>query len=269
MVAVTKIAQCVGRLIFDPKFTDVAANTLKASKKVHGYSKFHTQVKDAFVAAHKQTEKTPFWKNLWKSIKTLPEDISESFANAKGAKNKALSVLGQLGKRATAIFGLFTVALELPNLFASFKDEGLVGGLFETIKTTGRVASSFAGFAIGQALIPIPIVGGLVGANVFSFIYDKIAGKSYLEKKEELESANKAAEKQYQDTLKQMQMLQQNTPLGNTNQLTENYTVPKPTMTPQQLMQLRQALYSGGMTNPMEQDFMSMTSGMNRLNMMG
>lgn len=266
---VTRVAKSFGRLIFDPKFTETVTNTLKNSKKINGYSKFGTQVKDAFIAAENKTKNTPFWKNLWKSIKTLPEDISKSCANAKGFSNKTKGIFGQLGKRATAIFGAITVAFELPNLFSSFKDEGLVGGLLETIKSTGRVASQFAGFAIGQAIIPIPIIGGLVGAFASEFLYSTLAGKSHLEKKRELEDINKAAEQQYQDTLKQMQKSQKNTPYGNTNQLAGNITIPKATMTPQQVMQLGQALYGGGMTNPMDQDFMSMTSGMNRLNLMG
>ena len=38
--------------------------------------------------------------------------------------------------------------------------------------------------------------------------------------------------------------------------------------TPQQLMAMQNALYGGGMTNLMDQDFMAMTSGINKLNMM-
>ena len=37
-------------------------------------------------------------------------------------------------------------------------------------------------------------------------------------------------------------------------------------MTPQQLMALKQILYSNSMANPMDQDFMAMATGMNNLN---
>ena len=71
----------------------------------------------------------------------------------------------------------------------------------------------------------------------------------------------------------QQQQMQQNNPYMNTyddqNQLaTNNYMNMRPTMTPQQIMAMRGMLYGGGMTNPMDQDFMAMTSGINRLNYM-
>ena len=47
-----------------------------------------------------------------------------------------------------------------------------------------------------------------------------------------------------------------------------NINYAQPTMTPQQLMSLNQMLYSGGFGNPMDQDFMAMTSGINKLNYM-
>ena len=69
----TRIAKGVGRLVFDPKFTEEATNALKLSKKAQGFSGFHKQVKNAFLEAETKTAGTPFYKNLWKSIKDFPK----------------------------------------------------------------------------------------------------------------------------------------------------------------------------------------------------
>ena len=46
------------------------------------------------------------------------------------------------------------------------------------------------------------------------------------------------------------------------------FSVPQPTMTPQQLMAMQQQLYGGSLTSPMDQDFMAMTCGLNKVNYM-
>lgn len=277
MVAnIARIAKGVGRLVFDPKFTEVATNTLKVSKKANGFTGFHKQVKNAFLEAEKQTKGTKFWSNLWKSIQDFPKNIGNTWKNTSGAWNKTKGIAGEFGKILPAIFGAITVGFELRNIIPAFQDKGLVGGLLETAKSTGKVACSFAGFAIGQALIPIPFVGGLIGAIATDMVTSAIVGHGYADQKAEIEAQKKAEEQQYQDTLKQMQQYQQQTgnPFANTNQTAyagnQGFVMPKMTMTPQQLMQMGQMLYSNGMTtNPMDQDFMAMTSGMNRLNYIG
>ena len=277
MVAnIARIAKGVGRLVFDPQFTEVATNTLKLSKKANGFTGFHKQVKNAFLEAEKQTKGTPFYRNLWKSIKDFPSNIGNTWKNTSGAWNKTKGIAGEFGKILPAIFGAVTVGFELRNIIPAFQDKGLVGGLLETAKSVGKVACSFAGFAIGQALIPIPFVGGLIGAIATDMVTSAIVGHGYADQKAEIEAQKKAEEQQYQDTLKQMQQYQQQTgnPFANTNQTAyagnQGFVMPKMTMTPQQTMQLGQMLYSNGMTtNPMDQDFMAMTSGMNRLNYMG
>lgn len=270
----SRIAKGVGRLVFDPKFTEVATDTLKLSKKSQGFTGFHKQVKNAFLEAEKQTKDTPFYRNLWKSIKDLPSNIGNTWKNTTGAWNKTKGIAGEFGKILPAVFGAITVGFELRNIIPAFQDNGIVGGLTETAKSFVRVGTSFAGFAIGQALIPIPFVGGLIGAIATDMVTGAILGHGYGDQKAEIEEQKKAEEQQYQDTLKQMQEYQQGNPFANTNKLAyagnQGFVMPKMTMTPQQTMQLDQMLYSNGMTtNPMEQDFMAMTSGMNRLNYMG
>lgn len=282
MVAnVARIAKGIGRLVLDPQFTEVATKTLKASKSTQGFTGFGKQVKNAFVEAEKQTKGTPFYKNLWKAIKDFPKNIGNTWKNTTGAWNKTKGIAGEFGKILPAIFGALTVGFELRNIIPAFQDKGIVGGLLETVKSIGKVACSFAGFAIGAALItwPFPFVGGLIGAIATDMVTSAIVGHGYADQKAEIENQKKAEEQQYNDTLKEMQKYQQGNPFASTNQLAysgqnnyanQGFVMPKMTMTPQQTMQLGQMLYSNGMTtSPMDQDFMAMTSGMNRLNYIG
>ena len=126
------------------------------------------------------------------------------------------------------------------------------------------------GAAIGQALIPIPVVGGLVGYLAGDTLMSLITGKSHSEKKAEAEEQQQALINNQQQALEgmQQQIAQQNAmqyPIGTTNP----FATAQPTVTPQQLMALRQQLYNGGAVSPMDQDFMAMASGLNRINYMG
>ena len=127
----------------------------------------------------------------------------------------------------------------------------MVGGVIETAKSAVNVLSGFAGFVIGQALCPIPIVGGLLGAVGASIISSTITGSRYKDQKEE---ALLAQQQFGQSTEQQVQ---------NPNPFTPPV---RSTVTPQQLMAMQQMLYGGGLTNPMDQDFMRMTSGIDRMN---
>ena len=268
MVSISRILKAGGRLLFDPKFQDTVTDTIKASKKVSGYKNIHKQIGDAFVKADRATVNTPFWSNMKKSLTSLFPDIKNSWKAAKGIGGKSKAVFGQFAKRMPLLGVLLTVALELPNIFSAFKDKGVVGGLVETGKSTIRLAGATAGFAIGQALIPIPVVGGLIGAFAGDWLMSKIVGKSHSEKKAEAEAA---MQEQNQSLQLENPYLSQNQSqvIPNTSVGVKNSNFIQPTMTPQQLMGLNQMLYSsGGFGNPMDQDFMAMTSGINRLNYM-
>ena len=243
MVGISRILKAGGRLLFDPKFQDTVTDSIKASKKVSGYKNMHVQIKDAFIKANNATKNTTFWGSMKESL------------------SKSKAVFKQLGKRMPLLGVLLTIGFEVPNIVSAFKDKGLVGGLVETGKSTARLAGATAGFAIGQALIPIPIVGGLIGAIAGDWLVSKVVGKSHSEKKAEAEAAAQQQNEYVQNNYDPSFYGQQQTGSGVT---TSNYT--QPTMTPQQLMAMQQMLYNGGFGNPMDQDFMAMTSGINRLN---
>ena len=230
-----------------------------------------------------------FLKSTWKALKTTPKKVQQGWMAGGRIADKAGKTglskfwsqfkgsLNGLGKRMPLIGTILAVGFEIPNLYSAFKDEGLLGGLFETGKAGLRLGAGMTGAAIGQALIPIPIVGGLVGYMAGDWLMSLVTGKSHSEKKAEAEEQNQAMLEQQQQMMQGMQGYPQMVQAGQmgypqsafgtmTNPLS---SVPQMTMTPQQLMAMRQQLYGGGLTSPMDQDFMAMASGMNRLNYLG
>lgn len=268
MTSITGILKAGGRLVFDPAFQETATKTLEQSRKAQGFSHFNKQICDAFVKANDATKNTPFWKNLGESAKTLPSDISNVCKGSGSFWSKTKGVGGQLWKRMPFIGAVLTLAFELPNLCSAFKDKGLLGGLVETTKTSARLVGQMGGFAIGQALIPIPFVGGIIGSFVGDWLVSCITGKTHSEKKAEAKEKQQAMlQPQQQQMMPQSEQMPTN--LVAQADAAPQINIPPMTMTPQQLMLMRQQLYSGGATSPMDQDFMAMTSGMNRLNLMG
>lgn len=236
-----------------------------------------------------------FWQSTWASLKSFPDKVAQGWRVGGMLADKAGKTgvskfwsqfsgsLSGIGKRMPLIGTLIIGLTELPNIFSAFKDEGLIGGLKETGKSGLRLGAGIAGAAIGQALIPIPVVGSLVGYAVGDWLMSKFTGKSHSEKKAEAEDAIK----QQQLALQQMQQQGMNPfaqggfnvyPGMNSfaqggfniypgmNQMQPQLNIPQPTMSPQQLMALKQMLYSNSMANPMDQDFMAMATGMNNLN---
>ncbi len=264
------------------KFTQAMRGTIR-SRKANGQSYMESVwsgIKNGTHASEKHnkymTQKHGgFWKGTWASLKSFPAKVAQGWrvggqlADRAGKKGfaKFLSQfkgsMSGIGKRMPLIGTLMIAVTELPNIFSAFNDKGIVGGITETGKSGLRLGAGMAGAAIGQAIIPIPIVGGIIGYMAGDWLMSKFTGKSHSEKKAEAEEA-----------LKQQQaMLQQQygmNPFGagipNTQGTQPQINMPQATMTPQQLMALQQMLYSGAMANPMDQDFMAMTSGINRLN---
>lgn len=273
MVAIGRILNGAGRLLFDPKFTEVAESTLKASRKAQGWKNIHKQIGDSFIKAEQASikENPSLLKGMKKSFMTLPEDAKSAWKGASGAWGKTKALGKTFWKRMPLIGGALMVAFELPNIFSAFKDKGLVGGIVETAKSGSRLVGSMAGFAIGQALIPIPILGGLIGGFAGDWLVSKIVGKSHSEKKAEAEERQMAVLQQAQQA--EQSALQQLSPQqginSNQSQTFPPITTPQMTLTPQELMAMKQKLYGGGLTSPMDQDFMAMTSGINRLNYLG
>ena len=220
-----------------------------------------------------------FWKNTWKALKTTPKKIRQGWAAGGRIADRANKTglakfwsqfkgsMNGLGKRMPLIGTLLIAVTELPNLFSAFKDEGLFGGVLETGKTALRLGAGMTGAAIGQALIPIPIVGGLVGYMAGDWLMSLLTGKSHSEKKEELKTQQEALLQQQQQMMQMPQMTGMTGMTGGIPQANQ-FTVPQMTMSPQQLMAMQQQLYGGG-TSAMNDDFMAITSGMNKLNYMG
>ncbi len=220
-----------------------------------------------------------FWQSTWANLKSFPHKVAQGWKVGGMLADKAGKTgiskfwsqfkgsMSGIGKRMPLIGTLLIAVTELPNIFSAFKDEGLVGGIVETGKAGLRLGAGMAGAAIGQALIPIPIVGGLVGYMAGDWLMSKFTGKSHSEKKAEAEEAAKQQAAIQQQMSQQYGMNPFTQGLGyQTNMVQPQINIPQPTMTPQQIMAMRQMLYSQAMTNPMDQDFMAMTSGMNNLN---
>ncbi len=218
-----------------------------------------------------------FWKSNWEALKSFPAKVKQGWRVGGKLADKAGKTgfnkfwsqfkgsLSGMGKRMPLIGTLLIVATELPNIISAFKDKGLAGGVTETGKAGLRLGAGMAGAAIGQALIPIPIVGGLVGYMAGDWLMSKFTGKSHSEKKAEVEQAQKQQLEQQQMMMQQYGANPMSSPMM-TNPAANQFSIPQPTVSPQELMAMQRALYSQGAGNPLDQDFMAMTSGINRLN---
>ena len=218
-----------------------------------------------------------FWKSNWEALKSFPAKVKQGWRVGGKLADKAGKTgfnkfwsqfkgsLSGMGKRMPLIGTLLIVATELPNIISAFKDKGLAGGVTETGKAGLRLGAGMAGAAIGQALIPIPIVGGLVGYMAGDWLMSKFTGKSHSEKKAEAEQAQKQQLSQQQMMMQQYGANPMSSPMM-TNPAANQFSIPQPTVSPQELMAMQRALYSQGAGNPLDQDFMAMTSGINRLN---
>ena len=269
-------------------FSKTLKETVKGrAKDVNYFSSVWNGIKKGAKAAEdnniKNVEKHgSFLKSLWNDLKTTPNLVKDGWTNAATAAEKA----GKTGiskywaqfkgagsglmKRMPLIGSLLIVAFELPNIFRATKDEGLVSGAAEVVKAGLRLGAGMTGAAIGQALIPIPILGGLVGFIAGDKLMSFVTGKSYTEKKEENEQiAMQAAEQNIPQELAQNGDLTQNIPFGNLSANAQN-TIPQATLTQQQVAALGQQLYAGaGLKDSMNEDFMASVSGMNKLNYVG
>ncbi len=264
------------------KFTQAMRSTIR-NRKANGQSYMESVwsgIKKGTQEAEKHNKQMAqkhggFWKGTWASLKSFPAKVAQGWrvggqlADKAGKKgfskfwSQFKGSMSGMGKRMPLIGTLMIAVTELPNIFSAFNDKGIVGGIAETGKSGLRLGAGMAGAAIGQAIIPIPIVGGIIGYMAGDWLMSKFTGKSHSEKKAEMEEALK----QQQTMLQQQYAMNPfGTGIPHTQGIQPQINTPQPTMTPQQLMALQQMLYSGATANPMEQDFMAMTSGMNRLN---
>ena len=267
------------------EFTQAMRQTVN-NRKVNGQSYLESiwsGIKKGTTAAEKHNEMLQqkhggFWKSTWESLKTTPKKIMQGWKTGGRKADRAgktgfskgwtqfKGALSGLGKRMPLIFTLMAIIPEIPNIFSAFKDEGLGGGVKETGKTALRVGAGTAVGAITQALIPIPFLGFIVGYTAGDWLMSKVTGKSHSEKKLEAEEALIQQQASMQNGYGMSPFSNPYYMINNNQMQTQTLNTPQMTMTPQQLMTLQHMLYSNTMANPMDQDFMAMTSGINRLN---
>lgn len=172
-----------------------------------GYKNFWTKLKDAFKASEAHNENLikqegGFLKAMKKNLMDIPSGLKNGWidgANVAKAAGKS-GIMGSLkgsGKflmtRMPLIGSLLFMAFEAPNIIKATIDGGIVDGGAEFVKAGSRAVGSMAGFCIGQALCPIPLVGGIIGGLIGEWITSKIVGKSYSERKVEAEEKLKTA----------------------------------------------------------------------------
>ncbi len=210
-----------------------------------------TKFKDAFksVEAHEEALRKAnggsYLKTFWHQVKTIPEVFSKEWkaggASAKAARKSV--TWGKIGgankalmKRMPLIGGLMAVGFQLPNLITAFthKDGGVGTGVVEIGKAAGKLGLETAGFMVGQALIPIPFVGGLIGSFAAGWLGEKILGKSFAEKHEEQQLSG------------ELPFIAQNDPQRTTGSgEISGWTPIKPTMTDEQIYNAAQYLNRG------------------------
>lgn len=181
-----------GHEVFGKQF----ASSMKASAKtdLNWFQRFGVSFKKAGKAAERAS-KNKGCKEIWQDFRTIPNGIKT--ATTKGYK-AGTTPLGKLwggvkgfgtgvGAKLPVIGSLLMLAFELPNICKATANEGIVSGAAETVKAGAKLAGGLTGAAIGQTLIPIPLVGGLVGWFAGEWLASKVVGKSYSERTAEQE----------------------------------------------------------------------------------
>ena len=163
-----------------------------------------------------------FMGKVWKDFIDIPACFKNSIKSGwtkAGTKfgSKLLGGLKGFGKafmkKMPLIGGIMMLVGHIPNITAAFKDGGFGAGLLEIGKSGAKIGLDMAGFVIGQALIPIPFVGGLIGSFVLGGIGNAILGKGYKEKmaaKQQKATQNMIDSNPYQQNSQYQQQMQTN-----------------------------------------------------------
>lgn len=170
----------------------------------NGYNGLGEQVKKSWATAKNAVKDKSLWQMLTSSGKENTGEVKEA-TNAIKIAGKEIKVPGILksivdspiakaiGKKAPLLLNFYFLYQDVPNICKAFTDTknggGVVAGLAETSKEAIKLGALGAGAVIGQALIPIPWLGGLIGGWVGSLIAEQIVGKSFTENAEEKETA--------------------------------------------------------------------------------
>ncbi len=239
----------MNKSLFDPKAKWY--KPYKNAKWENFGDKFKRALRDVETheAAIRKANGNSYMKSFWEQFRTIPKVFQDEWRiGGEAAKRAGKSTFwGKLGgankalmKRMPLIGGLLAVAFQVPNVIKAFTHpEGGVGtGLAETGKAVAKIGLDTAGFMVGQALIPIPFVGGMIGCMVTSFLGEKILGKSFSEKQ-----AAKNGESNMPGYIPYV--AQNNNGQQVPMQGYSGWTPPQPTMSDEQLMQMTQYLNRG------------------------
>lgn len=167
-----------------------------------------------------------FFKTFWQNCKTFfPEMKSAITTGTEAAKaagkssfmGGAKGLLKGLGKKMPFIFAVTTLLTEAPNIFTAVKEQGLIQGVKEVIKSGSKLVGAGLGAAIGSAICPG--IGSFVGWIAGEWLAGKLVGKSYSDKKAEAEQAQ-------QQMIEEQQQQQEQNPYAQ-------YAAPYTQTTPQ------------------------------------
>lgn len=192
------------------KFSSTLADSFRGIKGADGkrtgglyFKKFWTQFKDAIKASEKHNKSVRrlhggFWKDMGYQLKTFPKLVGKGWkigAKAATAASKNAffgglkGSLGAIGKRLPLLGGILLLATEISNVNGGMKEGGIIGGAKEAGKSVARVGTGMLGMAIGTALIPVPVVGSIVGYMAGDFLAKLVVGKNYSERNAEAKMA--------------------------------------------------------------------------------
>lgn len=239
-----------GNESFSKTLTDSFRGVKGADGKRTGglyFKKFWTQFKNAIKASEKHNASVRklhggFWKDMWYQLKTTPKLIGKGWKiGAKGAtaasKNAFLGglkgSLGAIGKRLPLLGGIILLATEIGNINGGMKEGGILGGAKEAGKSVARVGTGMLGMAIGTALIPVPVVGSIIGYMAGDYLAKLVVGKNYSERQME------ATEKAMTAGASAGATIGSNFDTGSTNPFGAS------TMTPEEIAKLQMMLQSG------------------------
>lgn len=238
------------------KFSKTLADSFRGVKGADGkrtgglyFKKFWTQFKNAVKASEKHNQSVRrlhggFWKDMWYQLKTTPKLIGKGWkvgANSAVAagKNSFLGglkgSLSAIGKRLPLLGGILMLAAEIKNINGGMKEGGIIGGAKEAGRSVARVGAGMLGMAIGTALIPVPVVGSIVGYMAGDWLAKLVVGKNYTERKAEAEAAAQTSQKNTTNTSSGSSF-----DTGTTNPFATGTT-----MTPEEIMKLQMLLQSG------------------------
>lgn len=137
-----------------------------------------------------QVAQTGFVKSVQNAFSSLPNNMKNGWktagASSKSSIGKFFSKLGNaikpIGNVLPFAFNAFVAATYIPSIMERAQDQGIWGGIKETVKSIGKLGLYALGSAVGAA-------GGIIGsfAGVFAAgcVGDAIFGKDYSTQKEE------------------------------------------------------------------------------------